>query len=99
MGWTVILEDYRGSEIKKLSQEFRPSSFEQLVSEKFKVLRFIDPYDDTTLNSVMCKELITDLSELKKAESDEVISQINEIIELAENCIKEPHTYVKFYGD
>lgn len=99
MGWTVILEDYRGNEIKKLSKEFTPTSFAHFESEKFKTLRYIDPYDDTTFNSIMCKELVSDLNELWKDESTNVRKQIEEILELTSACMNEPHTYVKFYGD
>lgn len=98
MGVSVILEHFDGEEIKRLSKVFRPTSYENWQSKKFKILRYIDPYDDTTFNSLMCKDFINDLKELRKEESSDK-EQIAELLEMAEICVNEPHTYIKFYGD
>ena len=98
MGVSVSLEDFNGEELKKLSKNFRPTSFENMQSEKFKLLSYIDPYDDTTFNSLMCKDFINDLEKLRKEESSDK-EQIAELLEMAEMCVSEPHTYIKFYGD
>lgn len=98
MGVRVFLEHFDGEEIKKFSKDFRPISFEKMQSEKFKLLKYIDPYDDTTFNSRMCRDFIADLKELRKEDSSDK-EQIDELLDFASICVNEPHTYIKFYGD
>lgn len=98
MGWTVIKEDSNGKAENTLTGEFRLSNTEILFNEKFRVLKYLDPYDDTTFNIQMIKDLVLDLEELKtNLPTDK--KQIDEVIELAKSCLDEPHTFLKFYGD
>jgi len=97
MSWTVILEDEHGNAIEKLKNEF---DFEGDVinDENYKILKYLDPYGDTTFNTNMLSDLIADLTRLK-LNSENNLVQIDEIIQLATLCNREPHTYLKFYGD
>ena len=66
-----------------------------------KVFKYIDLYDDTVLNSLQIKDLISDI-ELLKASRDLVGSRkqylLDEIIKLCNLALEEPHLYLKFYG-
>lgn len=98
MGLTITLEDFEGGIIKKLPEEISPDLFEGLPVERFHLLKYIDRYDDTTFNSLMCKDLITDLKNLKEHKLEDH-NQIDEILQLVSGCIYGAHTYVKFLGD
>ncbi len=98
MGWTVIREDFENNELEKLDDEFRIKDNNILTTESFKVLKYLDPYDDSTFNSKMCFDLKDDLqkiADLQLADKE----QIQTIIRMADICMDEPHTYLKFYGD
>jgi hypothetical protein len=98
MGWTVIKEDANGKAEKRMTKEFY-FSVDKIISKKdFKVLKYIDPYGDTTFNSLMIDDLVSDLTELKALMQDN-IEQIDNVIELANECKQEIHTFLKFYGD
>ncbi len=98
MGWTVIKEDFEGKSENTLTGEFRLSNTEILLNGKFSLLKYLDPYDDTTFNGQMIKDLLMDLEVLKThLPADK--KQIDEVIELAKSCLDEPHTFLKFYGD
>ena len=98
MGWTVIKEDFKGKAETTLTDEFRLSNTAILFNGQFRLLKYLDPYDDTTFNSQMIKDLILDLEELKTHLPTDK-NRIDEVIELATSCLDEPHTFLKFYGD
>lgn len=98
MGWTVIKENFDGKTENTLTGEFRLSNSEVLFKEQFRVLKYLDPYDDTTFNIQMIKDLVLDLEELKTLLPADK-KQIDEVIVLATSCLDEPHTFLKFYGD
>lgn len=96
MDWTVIKEDSNVKAENTLTSEFRLTNTEILFNGQFKVLKYLDPYGDTTFNIQMIKDLILDLEELKtNLPTDK--NRIDEVIELATSCINEPHTFLKFY--
>ena len=98
MGWTVIKEDSEGKSENTLTGEFRLSNTEILYNGTFRVLKYLDSYDDTTFNSQMMLDLVRDLEELKTLLPTDK-KQIDKVIELATSCLEEPHTFLKFYGD
>lgn len=98
MSWTIIQEDEDGNEVMSLSKEFRLSNTDVIYNEKFRLLKYLDPWGDTTFNRQMLKDLISDLIELKKLTPTDA-PQIDELIALAFECDKEPHNFLKFYGD
>ncbi len=98
MGWTVIIEDENGNAKKTMPKEFTLSGDEILNNEKFRLLKYLDPYGDTTFNALMFEDLIKDLTELKErlpVDKD----QIDLVISYAKECNDDVHTYLKFYGD
>ena len=66
----------------------------------YQCLRFIDPYGHTVFNRLQMEvflaewERITDLAQTP--DEMEILSRIEK---LARRCQKEPHFYLKFYGD
>ena len=63
---------------------------------RFKLLKYLDPYGDTIFNQLQMDDLIQDIQYLVKTEQN---SLLNEVLLLAERCKSEPHTYLSFYGD
>ena len=70
MGWTVIIEDENGNAKKTMPGEFILSEEEVLNNDNFKLLKYLDPYGDTTFNAFMFEDLINDFIELKKIATD-----------------------------
>lgn len=98
MGWTVIIEDEDGNAIKTMPDEFVLSDVEVLNNKDFKVLKYLDPFGDTTFNALMLADLLNDLIELKELLPTEQ-AQINTVIAYARDCKEYVHTYLNFYGD
>lgn len=98
MGWTIILENESGQAIHQLSKEFNYDELDNFSSNNFKILRYIDPYGDTTFNGLQLNDLQKDFEKLQKLIPDQggIIEQIIELINESKN---EVHTYIKFYGD
>ena len=98
MSWTIIKEDANGKAEKRMAKEFFLSDNKQLLNRDFKLLKYIDPYGDTTFNSLMIDDLVYDLTKLKSLMPKD-IEQIDNVIELAKECKQDVHKYLKFYGD
>lgn len=98
MGWTVIIEDEEGNPKKTMPGEFILSDKAVLSNEGFRLLKYVDPFGDTTFNAFMFKDLIKDLIELKTLLPTDK-EQIDVLISYAKECDDEIHTYLKFYGD
>jgi len=81
-----------------MPKEFVLSNHEILDQENFKLLKYLDPYGDTTFNAFMFEDLIKDLTALKKILPGDK-EQIDELINYAKECDNDIHTYLKFYGD
>ena len=78
--------------------EFILSDEEVLSKESFRLLKYVDPYGDTTFNAFMFEDLIKDLIELKSLLPTDK-EQIDIVISYAKECDDKTHTYLKFYGD
>ena len=98
MAWTVIKEDENGNALKTIEQEFIISNIDLIYSGDYKILKYIDPFGDTTFNSLMLDDLISDLTILKSKLSNG-FDKIEEIISLANECKSDVHTYLKLYGN
>lgn len=98
MGWTVIIEDEDGNAKKTMPGEFILSDEKVLNRESFRLLKYVNPYGDTTFNAFMFEDLIKDLIELKALLPMEK-EQIDIVISYAKECDEEIHSYLKFYGD
>jgi hypothetical protein len=94
MAWTVILKDEATETIASMNGEFDTSLRDNL--EGFKLLRYLDPYGDTIFNRLQMDDLIQDLRQLKRLETN---SRIDDVLLLAERCKEDIHTYLYFYGD
>ena len=94
MAWTVALEDEDKQVISSLDREFDTTIRDSLNG--FKLLCYLDPYGDTIFNRLQMHDLIHDLQQLKKMDSNLLI---DEVLLLAERCKRETHTYLYFYGD
>jgi hypothetical protein len=98
MSWTVIIEDENGNVLRKLSKDFTLSNNDQLYNSQFRLLKYLDLFGDTVFNRLMLDDLIAEFLELKAIlPSDK--DQIDEVIGLANDCKKDIHSYIKFYGD
>ena len=98
MGWTVIIEDENGNTKRTMPGEFVLSDDGLLSNENFRLLKYLDPYGDTTFNAFMFEDLIKDLIELKKLLPMDIM-QIDTVISYTKECNDDIHTYLKFYGD
>ena len=98
MGWTVIINDEDGNAKKTMPGEFILSDEKVLNKESFRLLKYVNPYGDTTFNAFMFEDLIKDLIELKALLPMEK-EQIDIVISYAKECDEEIHSYLKFYGD
>ena len=98
MGWTITIEDENGNVQKTMPEEFNLSSIDLLSQNSFKLLKYIDPYGNTTFNAYMLEDLIEDLVSLSQILPVDR-NRILEVIEYAKECGSNVHTYLKFYGD
>ena len=94
MGWSIVLESEEKVEISLVKTELHIKKIEKL--KEFKLLRYLDPFGDITFNRLQMPDLIEDLQMLKEYENN---SLIDEILNLAERCQNEQHSYITFYGD
>ncbi|HYF03519.1 MAG TPA: hypothetical protein VEC36_09090 [Patescibacteria group bacterium] len=99
MSWTVLKEDENGNVLDSSLDEFSIKNLEFLLkSNNFTLLQYLNPFGDTTFNSNQIDDLISDLILLKSLKSDNS-KKIEKIIEVAESCKNDVHSYLKFYGD
>ena len=98
MGWSVIKIDEQGKGEKKLSDEFDITDFANLDLREFKLIKYLDPYGDSTFGSSQFDDLVSDLKQLEKNGRVKP-EQIKELLGLISQCKSEVHTYLKFYGD
>ena len=97
MGWTVMLEDEGRKEISSLNNEFIFSlDLYKTKSGAFKLIKYLDPYGDTTFNYLQMDDLIWDLEKLSQLSKNNIIQDVTD---LAIKCKAESHTYLSFYGD
>lgn len=89
------MEDENGNALKEFSFEL---DLESIDLKKYKLLKYVDPYGDTTFNCMQMDDLINDFNGLID-EMPQLKVEITVIIELANTCKKQVHQYLKFYGD
>lgn len=97
MGCSVCLEDEDGQEIEAIHEQFC-FDHAKLDMQSFRLLKYLDPYGNTTFNRSMIDGLIADLKDLEKLQPD-TLRLVYYITEMAKKCKGEVHTYLKFYGD
>lgn len=93
MGWTIIIEDENGNTKRTMPKEFILSDENILNNDSFKLLKYLDPYGDTTFNAFMFEDLINNFIELKKLLPTDK-EQIDTVIEYAKEYNDDIHTYL-----
>ena len=101
---TIRVEYEDGEVLKEIDS---PTTLEILISsvrnESSRILfKYINPYGDTTFNSLLVKDFIDDIRDLRQKSSflgKDESELLNKLEELATLSLKEPHLYLKFYGD
>lgn len=64
------------------------------------LIRFIDPYGDTTFNQLQVPTLLAELMAARDWDlTDEQRLHLDRVIQLVRQAEHHPHTYVKFVGD
>jgi hypothetical protein len=71
-----------------------------LADTRFHCWRFIDPYGDTVFNGMQMSRFIEELAIIiVGGVPEEASGVLDELGRLAARCRREPHLYLKFYGD
>jgi hypothetical protein len=66
----------------------------------FPLLQYIDPYGYTFFNGAQMPQLIQEVERLiGLATSDEQIEALRGVLDLAAQCKKKSHTFLRFVGD
>ena len=97
MPWTIILEDENGHDIEICSHILDFIEFSIDHVSKLKLFKYLLPYGDTTFNEAQIPDLISDLESLKMTSRQQ--TALDKTIELAQKCLENSHSYLKFYGD
>lgn len=95
--WSVALVDEHGHEQEALSDSIQFDN-DILHQHPFKLLKYLDPWGDTTFNKNMMEDVTTDLAMLEQIEPS-TSRMVYYIIDLAKKCRSSTHTYLIFYGD
>jgi hypothetical protein len=98
MGVNLRWEDERGKELAVVldpRNEFAHALNEANLNQTV-CLRFIDPWGDTTFNSLQMPVLVEELEELLRRRPSKILQRM---VELAKRGQDEVHTYMKFCGD
>ena len=102
MGVDVALENADGAELAPTVSD-PTHAFKRSLPHpddaSFACLRFVDPFGDTTFNSLQIPLLIEELRRLQQGGDETLRSFLDEVIRLAEQALAAPHLYLKFYGD
>lgn len=70
------------------------------ASKGSQVLRFVDPYGDTTFNRLQMGAFLEDWASIEKLLASEHDRRAwTEVADLARRCETEPHVYLRFVGD
>lgn len=95
----VLITDERGKQVGH-EIDFASSILPHVHDNRFKCLRYIDPYGDTTFNQLQIVPLLDDLGILKgivASKDDRLI--LEQLESLCATCMAETHLYLKFIGD
>lgn len=95
--WAVALVDENGNEKEALSDSLIFDN-DILHQHPFKLIKYLDPWGNTTFNINMMDDVILDLAMLEQIEPS-TSRMVYYITELAKKCKEKTHTYLIFYGD
>jgi hypothetical protein len=99
MPLNVELRDERGAVLAQIVGVPGPWTLPSGVDNDRSMIRFIDPYGDTIFNHLQAAELCTELISLLSVLPADERAVIDSIVELAQRCTTEVHTYLWFIGD
>ena len=102
MPLVIRLEDEDGNCLEEVhDKEGDLNTLLPLLTERsYSCFRFIDPYGNTVFNRLQMSDFLSEASQLAKGPSNpRARALLIEIGHLGEECQKEPHLYIKFYGD
>lgn len=103
MAIDYCIEDFNGKVIEVLYDDggdFSALLASRATTGNYAILKYIDPYDDTVLNSLMVKDFMQDLRQLQlEATSNEQSAFLLLLIDFAQRALAEPHLYLRCSGD
>ncbi len=98
----VALETERGEQLEVIVDwdcildRALPSCYD----ESYPFLRHIDPYGDTVFNRLQMDSFLAEWKRLGETlQAAEERDLLGEIERLANQCQRQPHSYLKFYGE
>lgn len=101
MGFCIILESEGGEPLEQV--EDPQNILHQLLPSEdasYQYLRFIDWYGDTIFNRLQIEPFLNEWDRLSKsARTLDEEALLNRIRQLALQCSREPHLYLRFCGD
>lgn len=66
----------------------------------FPLLQYLDPYGNAIFNGAQMRQIRKELALLlNKASCNEQKTFLSSILQLADSCEQEPHTFLRFRGD
>jgi hypothetical protein len=65
----------------------------------FPVLRYLDEYGDTVLNSLQVRDLVGELGRLRGDGDEDWHEGLDGLVELAQGALATPHLFLVFVGD
>jgi hypothetical protein len=102
MGIDARIENENGQCIEELGD---PKELVEVLLPRYddnasNCMRFIDPYGDTTFNTLQMPILINELKQsIEKTSNQEAKEHGKKLLEMAKKVSEEAHLYLKFYGD
>jgi len=97
MPWSVRLQDENGKPENDRDVVFHGPL--PVGDESYRLLSYIDPYGDTTFNSLQMKTFLHEWERIKNRLNEEQIEPWKQIREFAMRGTNEEHLYLKFIGD
>ena len=72
----------------------------RLGSERFRLLRYVDPYGNTVFNGFQAADLMLDITDLAAdVQGDDAAAFFEDLLRLVRRTRDEDHLYVRFVGD
>ena len=97
----VVLTDEDGGEVKRF--EDSDNALHRLLpsadDRSYHHLRFIDWYGDTVFNQLQMEPFLDEWGRLEAAATADDKELLSQISELARQCQREQHMYLRFEGD
>jgi hypothetical protein len=105
MAFTIRLQEYSGKVVSEISADWELTTIlGEFYDPNSAVLRFLDPYDDTMLNSLQMAVLIDELEEkstmLDSVERNAAVQRLIDLAAQGANGRRHPHhRQLWFIGD